>query len=175
MSVLVTSIVQSAKRDAAFEAYRNEVYGWAYRLLGRHHDALDVAQDVFLKWVDQCRESPPRNPRAWLRQVTIRRAIDYRRANASRRAREASSPPSTVQVDDSLVSREELRRQIAEAMAALSQMQRCVLVAKVYDGLTFARIASEMEIAVPTVKTHYLRAVAALRDRLDEQWGPEQG
>ena len=63
MSLLVSSIVQSTKRDAAFEAYRNEVYSWAYRLLGCHHDALDVAQDVFLKWVDQCREAPPRNPR----------------------------------------------------------------------------------------------------------------
>ena len=175
MNVPVTSIVQSTKRDAAFEAYRNEVYGWAYRLLGRHHDALDVAQEVFLKWVDQCRDTPPRSPRAWLRQVTIHQAIDYRRANASRRARETSSPPSTVQVVDSIVSREELRREIAEAMATLSQMQRCVLVAKVHDGLTFARIASELEIAVPTVKTHYLRAVVALRDRLGKQWGPEQG
>lgn len=171
----MTSIVQTTKRDAAFEVYRNEVYGWAYRLLGRHHDALDVAQDVFLKWVDQCRDEPPRNPRAWLRQVTIRRAIDYRRANTSRRAREASSPPSTVQVHDSLVSREELRAQVTDALESLSEMQRVVLVAKVFDGLTFARIAVELEIAVPTAKTHYLRAVVALRDRLGEQWGPEQG
>ena len=171
----MTSIVQSTKRDAAFEAYRNEVYAWAYRLLGGHHDALDVAQDVFLKWVDQCRDAPPRNPRAWLRRVTIHRAIDYRRANTSRRAREVGSPPSTVQVNDSLASREELRSQVAYAMESLSEMQRSVLVAKVFDGLTFARISAELEIAVPTAKTHYLRAVAALRDRLGEQWGPEQG
>jgi len=37
------SMVHTAERDAAFEAYRDEVYTWAYRLLGRHHDALDVA------------------------------------------------------------------------------------------------------------------------------------
>ena len=175
MSELVTSIVQSTKRDAAFEAYRNEVYGWAYRLLGRHHDALDVAQDVFLKWVDQCRLSPPRNPRAWLRRVTIHRAIDYRRANASRRRREKSTQSSTVRCETDAVSRDELREVIREAVGALSEMQRSVLVAKVFDGLTFARISAELEIAVPTVKTHYLRAIATLRDRLGEQWGPQRG
>ncbi len=175
MSVLVTLIVQSTKRDAAFEAYRNEVYGWAYRLLGRHHDALDVAQDVFLKWVDQCRVSPPRNPRAWLRQVTIRRAIVVQRSTASRRVREKSARSSNVSFETAAASRDELREVIREAVGALSDMQRSVLVAKVFDGLTFVRIAAELEIAVPTVKTHYLRAIVALRDRLGEQWGPEQG
>ena len=171
----MTSIVQSTKRDAVFEAYRNEVYGWAYRLLGRHHDALDVAQDVFLKWVDQCRDSPPRNPRAWLRQVTIRRAIDVQRSAANRRVRETSTRASIVHFDAAAASRDELRQVISEAMGALSEMQRNVLVAKVFEGLTFARIAAELEIAVPTAKTHYLRAIVTLRDRLGEQWGPEQG
>ena len=165
-------MVQTADRDAAFEAYRNEVYGWAYRLLGRHHDALDVAQDVFLKWVDQCRDVPPRNPRAWLRRVTVHRAIDFRRSDASRRTRETRSPALSVHVDESTVAGDELRSDIADAVEALSEMQQSVLFAKVYDGLTFVRIAAELEIAVPTVKTHYLRALCALRDRLGQQWGP---
>ncbi len=165
-------MVQTAERDAAFESYRNEVYTWAYRLLGRHHDALDVAQDVFLRWVDQCASAPPRNPRAWLRRVTIHRAIDFRRSDASRRTRERRLPASPVHVDESKVARDELRNDIANAMEALSEMQQSVLFAKVYDGLTFARIAAELEIAVPTAKTHYLRALCALRDRLGQQWGP---
>ena len=166
------STAQSAERDAAFEAYRNEVYGWAYRLLGEHHDALDVAQDVFLKWIDQCRDAQPRNPRAWLRRVTIRRAIDVQRSSTSRRAREKSARSSTVHVETTAGSRAELREEIVDALESLSEMQRSVLVAKVFDGLTFARIAAELEIAVPTVKTHYLRAVVALRNRLGDQWGP---
>ncbi len=165
-------MVQTAERDAAFEAYRNEVYTWAYRLLGRHHDALDVAQDVFLRWVNQCASSPPRNPRAWLRRVTIHRAIDFRRSDASRRTRETRPPASSVHVDEPTVARDELRSDLADAVEALSEMQQSVLFAKVYDGLTFARIAAELEIALPTVKTHYLRAVCALRDRLGQQWGP---
>ncbi len=82
------------------------------------------------------------------------------------------SPTSSVHVDESRVARDELRSDIAEATEALSEMQQSVLFAKVYDGLTVARIAAELEIAVPTVKTHYLRAVCALRDRLGQHWGP---
>ena len=44
--------IESAR---VFEEHRDEVYRWAYRLVGRHHDALDVAQDVFVKWIDASR------------------------------------------------------------------------------------------------------------------------
>ena len=59
-----------------YELYAAQVYGWAYRFLGRHHDALDVVQDVFLKWMTQCARGTPDHPRGWLRRVTVNRAID---------------------------------------------------------------------------------------------------
>ena len=55
---------------------------------------------------------------------------------------------------------------MAAALERLTEAQRAVMVAKVYDGLTFPQIAAEMDLAVPTVKTHYLRALSAIRDRL---------
>ena len=68
-----------------FERYTHEVYGWAYRLLGRHHDALDVVQDVFVRWNNQCTQAPPRQPRGWLRKVTLNRALDIGRSRTARR------------------------------------------------------------------------------------------
>jgi DNA-directed RNA polymerase specialized sigma24 family protein len=41
-----------------------------------------------------------------------------------------------------------------------------VLIAKVYDQETFAEIAESMDLAVPTVKTHYVRALRAMRRSL---------
>lgn len=73
----------SASADVlAFERHARDIYGWAFRILGRHHDALDVVQDVFLKWQRQCREDTPGSARGWLRTVTINRAIDLRRRDA---------------------------------------------------------------------------------------------
>lgn len=156
-----------------FEAYARQVYTWAYRLLGRHHDALDVVQDVFLRWDRQCGQSPPDQPLGWLRRVTINRAIDVRRgrtavADVTAEEKALESAPGVAQGDLGL-----LRNDIAEALADLSEMQRCVLTAKVYDERTFAQIAKEMGIATPSVKTHYLRAVRSVRDRLGPHWGEE--
>ena len=66
-----------------------------------------------------------------------------------------------------------LRAEIAAALDGLTEAQRSVLVAKVYDGQTFARIAEDLDIAVPTAKTHYLRAIRIVRDRLGPRWSNE--
>ena len=63
---------------------------------------------------------------------------------------------------------QELRAALAGAIERLTESQRGVLIAKVYDGLTFAQIAAELNLAVPTVKTHYLRALSAVRSHLSK-------
>lgn len=156
----------------SFERHTGEVYGWAYRLLGRHHDALDVVQDVFLRWDAQCRKQPPRCPRGWLRRVTVNRAIDVRRqrpreqASGDNAAMQMPAPIGAV----SPIERDALRSDIAAALDRLSDAQRGVLIAKVYDDMTFAQIADETGLALSTVKTHYLRAVRVLRDGLRPRW-----
>ena len=168
------SAPESAEAVGVFERYRRDVYGWAYRLLGRHHDAQDAAQDVFLRWLAQSRRAVPENPRGWLRRVTLNRAIDLLR---SRRREE---PPSVSTLGASApsgadeIEKQELRTAIAAALDRLTESQRGVLVAKVYDGLTFAQIAAELGLAVPTVKTHYLRALSTVRDSLARRWAPER-
>lgn len=155
-----------------FQQHRHAVYGWAFRVLGDHHAALDVSQDVFLKWVEQVQIVEPDNPRAWLRRVTMNLAIDaYRRRKPTTSIAKVASKSDGVVVGAS--EQEELRGAVANAMAELSEQQRAVLVAKVYDGQTFAAIASELDLAIPTVKTHYLRALGAVRDRLARLWDPK--
>lgn len=168
------SVSPSDEPVIAFERHRADVYAWAYRLLGRHHDALDAAQDVFIRWLAQSRRAPLDNPRGWLRQVTINRAIDLLRARrtAPPLDLDAASRPAPQTLDP--LETRELRNAIGQALEQLTDAQRNVLVAKIFDGLTFARIAAELQIAIPTAKTHYLRALAAVRDRLQLNWGPER-
>jgi len=163
---------------SGFEQYTDEVYGWAYRVLGRHHDALDVVQDVFLKWARQCGEQPPQQPRGWLRRVTLNRAIDLRRRDrldGTPIAQVFDEPLTTkdLAAADETIDQVALRNDIAVALDRLTELQRGVLVAKVYDEMTFAQIAAELSLAVSTVKTHYLRAVQAVRDRLQPRWAEE--
>jgi len=164
-----------------FEQYTGEVYGWAYRLLGRHHDALDVVQDVFLRWDAQCARQAPKQPRGWLRRVTLNRVIDLRRQRqriaepqASACAESTLAETRSPQDVGMRIDQEALRDDITTALDRLSDVQRSVIVAKVYDDMTFAQVAEELGLAVSTVKTHYLRAVGTVRDRLKRRWAEEE-
>lgn len=42
--------IRTATAQVVFEQNRAQVYAWAYRLVQNHHDALDVTQEVFIKW-----------------------------------------------------------------------------------------------------------------------------
>lgn len=155
-----------------FEPYTNDVYAWAYRLLGRHHETLDVVQDVFLKWTAQCNQSVPDHPKSWLRRVTMNRAIDVIRKNQRGPEHISDIDPTASSPVRSMdhAEQSELRQDIAMALDRLTDHQRSVLVAKIYDGMTFAQIAEEMKLAVSTIKTHYLRAIRVVRDRLHKGW-----
>ncbi|MCH7526967.1 MAG: RNA polymerase sigma factor [Planctomycetes bacterium] len=188
--------MKTADSHRRFDAHREKVYGWAYRLLRNHHDALDVTQEVFIKWWSaQLKNALPENPIGWLRRVTVNQAIDAARAAArpdrvprpfpglgsdadgaphpgahpSSTLREVETPTAVTNRSPSgEIELRELADAVADAMATLSEKQRAVLFAKVYDGCTFTQIAEQMQVSVPTVKTHYLRAIRAMGPKLIE-------
>jgi len=144
------------------EVAATHIYGWAYRLLQDHHDALDATQEVLLRWVAGGRSA--RNRRAWLRRTTINHCIDLLRLRRRRIA--AFRDEVLIDKPDFAPARRELHLAIADSLHRLPRRQRDVIVAKVYDHQTFAAIADDMGISVSTVKTHYVRALAALREPL---------
>jgi len=182
--------MEEARVSDDFEPHRAQVYRWAIRILGQHEDALDVVQDVGLRWTMQCRQAVLDYPQAWLRRVTLNRATDYLRQRARALPMSQQEPQGIAgeAMDAGFGSglgsgsgsgsgldpaeRGELRSQVAAAVAALSEMQRQVLVGRLWDGLTFEQVASELGIAVPTAKTHYVRALARAASSL-AGWGDD--
>lgn len=155
--------------ETLFQRYRDRVYRWAYALCGRHPDAADVCQEVFLRAL--VRRPTFQNEGAslgWLRRVTSTIAIDRWR---SRRA-----GPKTTSIDEnreigtafeSGLERRETAQRVRQAIERLSEQQRLVVIAKIFDERTFAEIADELGIAVPTAKTHFVRAIESIRRELD--------
>ncbi|MGB0714651.1 MAG: RNA polymerase sigma factor [Phycisphaerae bacterium] len=158
-----------------FQMLRNDMYGWAFRILGRHHDALDVVQDVFVRWNRHCQADYPASPRAWLRRVTVNCALDAYR-------KQCRTPTESVDDWAPLEDQRNAQRaptfdgatterhdELIRAMAACSETQRFVLAAKIFDEQSFASIARDMDLAPSTVKTHYVRGLQNLRDYLEGQ------
>jgi RNA polymerase sigma-70 factor (ECF subfamily) len=142
---------------------RAQVYGWAYRLLRNHHDALDATQEVLLRSLRQPAVEL-QQPGAWLRRVTVNHCLDVIR---SRRTAVRIAPEKIDALSpDYRAAHAELHAAIVDALANLSDQQRTVLISKVFDQETFAEIAATMHVAIPTVKTHYLRGLRALRRSL---------
>jgi RNA polymerase sigma-70 factor (ECF subfamily) len=151
--------------EACFRAQRARVYRWAYAMCGRHDDAADVVQEVFLRMF----RKPPQSPSkpvviAWLRRVTARVVIDRWRSETARTTLENAIRPSVV--SDETAETCERARRVRAALASLSERQRLVVMAKCYDQMTFQQIADELGIATTTAKTHYLRGLAAVRNQL---------
>lgn len=152
----------------SFDTHRTAVHGWAFRILGNHEDASDVTQEVFMKWWRTHRdESTPRNAVAWLRRVTINQSISLLRLKKRHELSGGGPPATATSAVDRPLERKEIANAVSIALEDVSEHQREVLIAKVYDGYTFAEIARQMQLAVPTIKTHYLRALRTVRRRLN--------
>lgn len=150
-----------------FQAFRTSVYRWAFAMLGRQDEALDVTQDVFLRLLrEQISFEHAAPARAWLRTTTTRVVFDRSRSDRARRTRENRRPLPPGE-SRTLEQCERLDR-LRSAFNELSDQQRLVLICKCYDEMTFAQIAAELNLAVPTIKTHYLRALETLRTALQE-------
>lgn len=150
--------------ETCFRTYGPRVYRWAYGLCRHPADAADVTQEVFARLVRRGpRFSTGAEAIAWLRRVTNHAVVDRWRATASNRTR--ALPADLPAVEDRRLD-EETRQSVRQALLRLSDQQRLVVLARIFDGLTFRETAAELGISIPTAKTHYLRAIVALRDQL---------
>lgn len=155
--------------NACFLAHRARVYRWALGLCGRHEDALDLTQEAFMRLLrDAPRSDDAAACAAWLRHTVARLAIDRWRAAAARKQREAAAGRMRQHAADGSgagLAADAVER-VRAALCGLSEKQRLVLLCKCYEDMTFAEIARELGLAEPTVKTHYVRGLAALREQL---------
>lgn len=138
-------------------------------LVGDAQTAADLAQDT---WVVAL-ERPPRHAaslRGWLGRVARNLAINAHRGSSRRHEREseAARPEATESTHLSL-ERLEVQRVLFDLLVALPEEQRTVLYLRYYEGLTPSAIAERLETSVKTIKTRQMRALAALRSRLDER------
>jgi RNA polymerase sigma-70 factor (ECF subfamily) len=156
--------------------WERPIYALAYRVIGREEDARDVAQETFLRafralggFKGQAKFS------SWLYRITLNLCRDW-----IRRERRAPIAPVPEGVDlielaseaepaetiEDLVSRRELGRAVARAMAMLPDEQRTAIVLKEYHGLTFQEIAELLDCPLSTVKTRLYQGLTVLRRQL---------
>jgi RNA polymerase sigma-70 factor, ECF subfamily len=145
-------------------------------------DALDIVQDAMLQLVTHYPNRPETEWAPLFHQIVQRRIYDwYRRTRVRNRWRhwfsseeeeagnpiehqpdvDAVDPPDAIAADRMLVVLE-------AAIARLPLRQRQAFLLRSWEGLDVQQTAHAMDCSVGSVKTHYFRALQALKEQLKD-------
>jgi RNA polymerase sigma-70 factor (ECF subfamily) len=145
------------------------VYRVALGVLRNSADAEDVAQEALLRayrHFASLRERERFQP--WLVRTTWRLAIDRRRSATRREHRElealAGKPP-TPTVEE-LASEQQLLRRVEEAVDALPEKLRRVVILAAIEGYDMRETAKLLDILEGTVRSRLNRARKLLAEKL---------
>lgn len=157
---------------AAFDGLRDELVSTLAFVLGNRDDAMDAAQDAFLKcW--RARDTVPgvQNLRAWIFRVGLNTARDHQRSGWSKRAKpliaeDVLLPARDPAPADRLEDQEDVAR-LRQAILGLRAEEREVFLLRQNGELTYEQIAEMRDVPVGTVKTQMRTAIIKLRKVLN--------
>lgn len=142
---------------------------YARQLTPSRADAEDVVQMAFVRWWRRFPEGDSQHiPLLYAAVRTI--ALDLRRSNNRRTAREAESDIALTEGDapvfDPSPENRETAAIVEDALSKLPEEQREVITLKLWGGLTFAQIAEATGDSINTVAGRYRYALNALQKHL---------
>lgn len=165
---------EEEERFADFvRAHSATLFRTAYLMTGDYQRAEDVLQEslvrIYQRWdrVDQMAA-----PLAYARKVVVNRAASWWRKKSSRET------PSLLFAEPAWGGRlDEVaeHHRVWQAVLALPQRQRAVMVLRYYEDMSEAQVAETLGMAAGTVKSHSHAAIRRLTQVLGEPVLPGEG
>ena len=155
-----------------FDFYYLPVKSYAFRYVAHDGVAEDLTQDVFLKlWERRGDFNSPLAARSFLYTSVRNASLDHLKHQEVKRRNESQLRSRyTEKEDEGFILEEEVHTLIYNAIEALSQQARRVVILTM-EGASNTEIAEKLNISVNTVKTVKLRAYKTLRVQLKGiQW-----
>lgn len=171
---VVVSRIREGESDAfalLFERYHERCARLAMRLLGDPDDAADAVQDAFIRAylsLDSYQERDRFS--SWLMCIVANRCRSAtngarRRANVAGEWMQAHCDPGQG-VDVHHEGDHALAQRLNEALGALSDTTRSVVLRKYGEGLSYEEISADTGVAVSALKMRVARGSAQLRRTL---------
>lgn len=178
-----------AGEPAAFremvEQHQRDVYALAYDLCGNHHDAEDLAQEVFIKAfraIGSFRADAKLG--SWLYRIAMNAHIDNKRRKpvqlVSIDAYATDDEPTGDRMvelaamgarPDRTAGAGRFQADVERALDSLSAQERTVFVLRHYHDMKIGEISASLSIAEGTVKSLLFRSMQKLRERLSQYRG----
>ena len=157
------------------ERHRSMVYRVAYQFAGNHHDAEEIAQEVFIKVyrsLDRFRQDAQLT--SWMYRIVMNACIDHRRrqrpdvtaAFGEDAERRMLNTPEETPGPEACAYAGEIGEVLEVEIGRLPKGQRVVFVMRHYQGMKLCEIADALGLAEGTVKRQLHAAVHRLREAL---------
>ncbi len=150
--------------------WEKRMYNYLLRITGNREDALDLAQDVFLKAYQNLKKlDDPGRFAPWLYRIAHNEAYSMFRKRRPETDVEEIEPEQTetgILVGGSSVFPMELNLAVATALGRLTPEQREAVVLKIYQGFKFEEMSEILECPVSTVKSRLYAALELLKVEL---------
>lgn len=161
--------------------HRDRVFNITYRMLGNRAEAEDVAQEVFItvfKTIDSFREESKFS--TWLYRVTVNHCKNRIKYLARRHDRDRDELDETSQQQngavnglpvraanpDKALASAQMEKLLQEAIAALDDDQRAVVILRDVEDLSIEEICEITGLPDGTVKSRLHRARLVLRKKM---------
>ncbi len=146
---------------------------WVRRLAHRLVNDPDVAEDLAQATCAAAIEHRPEPlTRGWLATVLRNLTSHHQRREGQRREREAMTAKSiTLPSTQVMVEKVQSQRRVAEAVLALDEPYRTVVLWRFFEDLPPREIAARRAVPVATVDSQIQRGLAQLRGKLDAEFG----
>jgi len=151
-----------------FNDLRDELISTLVYILGNRDDAMDAAQEAFLKcWRARATIGEVQNLRAWVFRVAMNTARDLQRSAWSRRVKplvgEELMLPGRDESPETSIEDQETLDLLRKALADLRPEEKEVFLLRQNGNLTYEQISEIRNAPVGTVKTQMRSALIKLR------------
>lgn len=177
------ALTQQQTLDRFLAGVQKRAYRMAQLATRNNEDAFDIVQDAMLKLVEKYADRPDAELPPLFFCILQSRIQDwYRRSSVRNRLRswlgtdddeedpfQRVEDPAGRSAEQLLIAEQGIEA-LNHALAELPLRQQQVFLLRAWEGLDVRQTAAAMQCAEGSVKTHYSRALAALRGKLGEHW-----
>jgi RNA polymerase sigma-70 factor (ECF subfamily) len=155
--------------DVLVERHRRTVYLLCYRFVGRHEDAADLAQDVFVRAyraIGKFRGNSSLS--TWLYRIGVNVCLNRVSAKSPPLAPIEELAQLTARTEDPADEMIQADRAalVRAAIARLPEKQRATVILRAYHDLSHREIADAMGSTVGAVKANFFHAMGNLKKML---------
>lgn len=160
--------IQAGDRSAwpaLVDRHLGHVFGYAYRVLGDHAEAEDVAQETFLRLMSKAKtwRKDGARLRTWLYRVAVNLSIDHKRRMRPVALSEIADPPHPDHHEAGMVRGLDCSKALRRALDGLGEHQRQALLLVHYQGFSNKEASAILGISTHALESRLARARRVLR------------